>query len=114
MSTENTPNSSQPVAFCRLTQIALLVALLMMAMGTGLFLWNEIRQKNSDVTLAKKVLAEYQTTSEPRIREFVAGLQAFAKNNPDFNPILAKYNLSGSTAAGSTTATPAPASPAKK
>ena len=110
MTPENPQLPTPSAAPSRMTQIALLVSLLMLGAGTGLYLWNDIRQKNTDVTLAQRLVTEYQTNSEPRIREFVTGLQTFAKSNPDFTPILAKYNLAG----GAGNSAPSATAPAKK
>lgn len=85
-------NSDNPQS-SRTLQIALLLSLLMMGTGSGLFLWNDVRQKNMEVALGRKIMGEFQTNNEPKIHEFITNLQNFAKANPDFAPILAKYNL---------------------
>lgn len=92
MNTES-PQSS------RILLLAVLCSLLMMGMGTGLVLWNDVRQKNSDVALGKKIIADFQKNNEPKIQAFIGNLQTFAKSNPDFAPILAKYGISAATVA---------------
>lgn len=76
-----------------MTVMAVLLALLLMGAGVGGFLWRQVTLINLQVTQARQVVADYQTNVLPKINVFVTNLQAFAKNNPDFAPILAKYNL---------------------
>ena len=71
----------------------LLVAILCLGLGLALYLYRQVTQLNGQVTEAKRVIAEYQTNALPRIKWFVGSLQNFAKTNPDFNPVLAKYGL---------------------
>jgi len=73
--------------------MAVLLALLLMGAGVGAFLWRQVTLINLQVAQAKQMVADYQTNTLPKIRVFVANLQAFTKSNPDFSPILAKYNL---------------------
>lgn len=86
----------------RTLQIALLASLLMMGAGIGLLLWNDVRQKNLEVALGQKIVGEFQANNEPKIRELIVNLQNFSKTNPDFAPVLAKYNLLPSQNAAST------------
>ncbi len=114
---DTTPSSSSSSASnqsCRITQIVLLVSLLMMGAGNGLFMWNEIRQKNLEVTLGRKIVTDYQVNKEPKIKDFLSSLQTFARSNPDFNPILQKYNLLNvqiPAASAAPAAAPAPKKP---
>ena len=95
MNAEISPVTPPPaeVDSSRSLWIAVLASLLMLGIGLGLLLWNDVRQKSTEVQFGRRIVTEYQTNNEPRIREFVANLQAFAKTNPDFTPILVKYGL---------------------
>jgi hypothetical protein len=93
-------NSEHPQC-CRITQMVLLVSLLMMGAGVGSLLWNDVRQKNLEVSLGKKFVADFQANDEGKIKWFVTSLQDFARSNPDFKPILAKYNLLAAATAAS-------------
>ena len=62
-------------------------------MLTQLFLINE------QSTQADLIVMEYKTNGLPKINAFVEDLRKFGRANPDFNPILAKYNLLSAPAA---------------
>jgi hypothetical protein len=74
-----------------LTVMAVLLALLLMGAGVGGFMWRQVRLINLQLVQAKQVVADYQTNLLPRIKVFIASLEGFAKSNPDFAPILARY-----------------------
>jgi hypothetical protein len=105
----NSDNSNS----CRLTQILLLVSLLFMGLGLGLPLLNQVRQFNRDLPVGRKIVADFQTNNEPKIKQFVTNLQNFAKANPDFAQIFAKYNVQ-SGPAPAPAATPSTTLPVKK
>jgi hypothetical protein len=86
----NDTDNSSPAPF---TALAVLLALLLMGAGVGGFLWRQVTQIHLQVMQARQVVADYQTNTLPKIKVFVASLQTFSKTNPDFAPILAKYNL---------------------
>jgi len=73
--------------------ILLLVAVTCMGMAMALYLYRQVVNLNRQVVENRRVANDYQSNSLPKISWFVNNLQAFAKTNPDFNPILAKYNL---------------------
>jgi hypothetical protein len=82
----------------RTIQVVLLAACLMMAVGLLPFLWRQVVGINAMVTQGKQQIREYEVNAQPKVRWFVENLQNFAKTNPDFAPILAKYNLLTPTA----------------
>jgi len=71
----------------------LLVSLVCLAMGLTMFLYRQARGLNRQVAEAKRSIDDYNSNAAPRIQWFVGNLQAFARTNPDINPVLAKYNL---------------------
>jgi hypothetical protein len=97
-------NSSQS----SLTVMAVLLALLLMGAGVGMFLLRQVRLINLQVVQAKQAVADYQTNALPKIKVFIANLEVFAKNNPDFAPILARYKQLSTRAANPTAAAVAP------
>ena len=81
-------------AFCKSAPL-ILVALLLMTLGLGKFFYRQATGLQKQNAAAKKYLADYnQNIAGPGTR-FLGNLQAFAKGNPDFAPIIAKYNLGG-------------------
>jgi len=93
--------------------LLLLVAMTCMAAWVSLFLYRQVVNTNRQVVEAKRVIDEFQTNALPKINWFVGNLQAFAKTNADFNPILAKYNRFFQTTAPAPSPAPAPAAPKK-
>jgi hypothetical protein len=71
----------------------LLVATTCMAAALALYLYRQVVNLNRQVVDGRRVTMTFQTNSLPQINWFVANLQAFSKTNPDFTPILGKYNL---------------------
>ena len=88
----------------------LLVAMTCMSAWLSLFLYRQVVNTNRQVVEAKRVIDEFQTNALPQINWFVSNLQAFARTNADFNPILAKYNRYFQTSAPA----PAPSTTAPK
>lgn len=101
MNTEN-PQST------RLVHVLLLAACLMLAVGLLPFLWRQVVGINAMVTQGKQQIREYEVNAQPKVRQFVENLQNFARSNPDFAPILAKYNLNASPHATASASVPAP------
>src|SRR6266404_2881214 len=85
----------------------LLVAMTCMSAWLSLFLYRQVVNTNRQVVEAKRVIDEFQTNALPQINWFVSNLQAFAKTNADFNPILAKYNRFFQTTAPAPSPAPA-------
>jgi len=124
---QNAPHSSTPgresdpgqlhdqLASLRKIFVGLLIATLLVGGALGLFLLRQVFAMNRQVVEAKRFVADFQTNALPKMNWFVANLQAFAKTNTDFNPILAKYNLlPTNSAAPAATKAAAPGPPAPK
>ena len=96
---------------------ALLAAVLCLGGAWFLYLYRQVANLNRQVTESARIVSEFQTNSLPKINWFFENLQAFAKTNPDFNPILAKYNLlppPGAPTASPGARPPVPGSPSPK
>jgi len=94
----------------------LLVATTCMAAALALYLYRQVVNLNRQVVDGRRVTMTFQTNSLPQINWFVANLQAFSKTNPDFIPILGKYNLLPPVSpvpGPANGSTPPPASPKK-
>ena len=95
---------------CRTQQLVILASLLMLTAAFGLFMLRQVFLINAQVTQADQLVKEY-TAALPKINGFVDSLRTYARSNPDFNPILAKYNLLSAPAKALVPAK-APAAPA--
>ncbi len=82
----------EQVQAMRSVLLLLLVSMTCLSAWLSLFLYRQVVITNRQVVEAKRITDEFQTNALPRINWFVNNLQAFAKTNADFNPILAKYN----------------------
>ncbi|MFM2294563.1 MAG: hypothetical protein RLZZ350_976 [Verrucomicrobiota bacterium] len=81
-------------SFCKSAPL-ILVALLLMTVGLGIFFLRQATALRKQVEQSQKFVAEYnQNVAGPGTR-LIGNLQAFAKSNPDLAPILAKYQLGG-------------------
>jgi len=72
---------------------ALLAAVLCLGGALFLYLYRQVANVNRQITESSRLVSEFQTNALPKINWFFVNLQTFAKTNPDFNPILGKYNL---------------------
>jgi hypothetical protein len=77
----------------RSTTTFLLAAMVCMAAALTMFFYHQARILNRQVAEGERLVDDYNSNAAPKIQWFVEHLQAFAKTNPDLNPILAKYNL---------------------
>ncbi|MFM2081701.1 MAG: hypothetical protein RL380_392 [Verrucomicrobiota bacterium] len=73
----------------------ILTALLLMTLGLGLFFFRQAKGLNKQVQQGQLFIKEYNEKIAGPGTRFLNNLQAFAKSNPDFAPILSKYNLGG-------------------
>jgi hypothetical protein len=71
----------------------LLAAMLLLEAGLGLYLLRQVFAANKQAVQVAKAVTEYQANVVPKLQQFGLNLQAFGRVNPDFQPILAKYNL---------------------
>ena len=86
-------NCSENSSSCRILLIAVLVSLLLMCGGLGLFFFHQASLMKGQLAQSERLVAEYDANSVAKVNLFVSGLQNFARSNPDMNPILAKYGL---------------------
>jgi hypothetical protein len=77
----------------RMLLAAMLAAMLCFGGALLFYLYRQVSALNRQRTESTRAVNEFQTNALPKINWFIGSLQAFAKTNPDFTPILAKYNL---------------------
>ncbi len=83
-------------------------ALLVMGVGVNIYLGKQMRLARAQLAEQRQVIGraadDFQSTSEPMIREFAGAMQSFASTNKDFAPIFERYRpafskyLTGSSA----------------
>ncbi len=95
----------EQVQAMRSVLLLLLVAMTCVTAWLSFFLYRQMVSTNRQAVDAKRPIDEFQTNALPKINWFVNNLQAFARTNADFNPILAKYSRFFQTSG------PAPAPP---
>ena len=75
--------------------IVTLLALIIFGGGVALFIAKQMRVVQQNLAeqrpAVQRLIADYQRTSEPLIRNFSSALVQFASTNQDFRPILDKY-----------------------
>lgn len=74
-----------------------LAALFLLALGVNLFLfyqWNVVRK---DLALlapqVRQMVGDFEKIELPTYQAFISNLHLFARNNPDFAPVLVKYGF---------------------
>lgn len=72
-----------------LTMMLAIVLFLTLALN-AIFLWQN-RVVSQQLGTARAERDQFQKSAVPAMDEFLQRLQRFAANNPDFQPILAKY-----------------------
>jgi hypothetical protein len=77
----------------RMLLAAMLAAMLCFGGASLFFLYRQVSALNRQRTENTRMVNDFQTNTLPRITWFIGSLQTFAKTNPDFTPILAKYNF---------------------
>jgi hypothetical protein len=114
-STAPLASSSAPVgiqdelASWRAVLLALLGSVFCLGAALGLYLYRQNSNLTRQTAEHERNLAVFKTNSFPAINWFIVNLQAFAKTNPDFTPILAKYNALPPSAPSLPAASPPPA-----
>lgn len=73
-----------------LLNLALLLVIVL-ATGLNIFLYRQVTLGRRQVADTNETLSNYEKTMRPSVHEFVARLQAFAKANPDFAPVMARH-----------------------
>lgn len=102
-------NLQQQVAALQRQNSTLLTALCVLSVTVCFYLWRQARYVSTDLQTTKTSVAPLLETfnrDKPRMDKFVADLTAFGRTNPDFMPILNKYQIPIASNAP-TTATPA-------
>jgi hypothetical protein len=89
----------EQLASLRRVFLALLISTLLLGSALGLFLLRQAAITNYQITEANLVMATLRTNVVPPMDLFVRSLQAFARTNSDFSPIVAKYRLLPATSA---------------
>jgi hypothetical protein len=81
---------------------SMLVLLLVVSGTFTIFILRQWKNAHNDLQAVRprvaQMVAEYQATSEPVVKDFINRLTEFEKRYPDFAPILAKYGLKGPSA----------------
>jgi cytoskeletal protein RodZ len=95
-------------AWLRKQILTILVLVIIISGSFNIFLLRQWRYVSTDNKAAKEQIAQYQKVFEPQLNEFVRRIQEYGKTHPDFQPIMTKYGLYG------TSAPPAAATPPKK
>lgn len=71
-----------------------LLSLLVMSLGLNLFIFGQMRAARTQVVASRLLaqnLSEQYEVKEPAMRQFIATLRRFAMSNPDFQPVLNRY-----------------------
>jgi hypothetical protein len=97
---ENQTPSSQPQPADLRAQVdslaqmvsSLLVLTIILSGTLNIFFWHQYQAKRAEVNILNQFINEFNNTQQIR-KEFVARLLDFEKKNPDFSPIVQKYNL---------------------
>lgn len=98
-------------SLCRVINVILL-ALIILTGSLFVFFLREVSVARRQVRELSQFVAEYERASLPVVREFRTRLQAFARTNADFAPVLARYFSPTNQAAGGAAPAARPASPA--
>ena len=115
----NVPAESDPgdlrqqmVALEKTLQLALLIVLIISGCFM-LYLWRQQRGLIQQVKETRPIGMDLDTNINPFITNFVPRLLEYAKNHPDLNPILDKYNLRQTALQQAATIAPAASAPSK-
>ena len=79
----------------RMLCIANQVALIIVTLALCPFLMLATKMVHDETEEKRPVVNELLANTQPKIQEFIKALQAFAKTDPNFQPILAKYLTPG-------------------
>jgi hypothetical protein len=69
----------------------LIVVMVVLSGSLNIFLLRQVSLVRREVEDRERFITDYEHNSLPLMNDFVLKLQAFAKTNSDFVPILAKY-----------------------
>jgi hypothetical protein len=70
---------------------AALLLVIILATGLNIFLYRQVTLGRRQVADTNETLTNYEKNMRPTVVKFLTQIQAFAKANPDFAPILAKH-----------------------
>jgi len=73
--------------------LATLVAVVLLAGALFLVLFRQVSMIRKELDFKNAAVHDFQTTKEPLITNFVAGLQGFARTHPDITPMLERYGI---------------------
>jgi hypothetical protein len=109
--------------------VSILILVIVISGTLNIYLLRQWRSVSKDLAgvrpQAAQMVAEYQKVSGPMMQDFVKKLADYARTNPDFAPVLAKYHIQTAEATGAppasaaaprtvpATAKPTPATPKK-
>jgi hypothetical protein len=100
--------------------VSVLILLLVVSGTLTIYLLRQWRTVSKELAVvrpqATQMIGDYQKNSVPVMSDFLKKVTDFGRANPDFMPILAKYNIrpNATTGAPPTTAAAPPAAPPKK
>ncbi|MEW6303765.1 MAG: hypothetical protein AB1705_09855 [Verrucomicrobiota bacterium] len=104
-------------ALQRLIQ-AVLVALILMCGSLSVYLFRQVstmrKQVEANRPLINQTVADYNSNYLPQVQQFLGRLQAFARTNADFAPILSRYSLAADGVAPAAPPPSAPPAPTQK
>jgi hypothetical protein len=89
--TDSLESLQQAYQSLRTTVDILIVVIVVLSGSLNIFLLRQVSLVRREVEDRQRFLTDYEHNSVPLMNDFVLKLQAFAKTNPDFAPILAKY-----------------------
>ncbi len=94
---------------------AQLVALIVLSGSVSVYMLRQVSIVRRQVAEMSQFVNDYETNTKPKMESFLAKLQQFTKTNPDFAPILNKFNPNapvtapaGAAPAGAPAGAPAP------
>ena len=70
---------------------AVIVVLIVLSGSVDIFLWKQVITVRREIAERRKFVEDYEKNGIPLMNDFVTKLQAFAKTNADFAPVLMKY-----------------------
>lgn len=95
--TETLESLSQSHQSLRGLVLLVVAILILFTAGVNIFILRQVASAQRQVADLRQYLADYQTNSIPAMNKFMTDIQAFTRANPDFAPILGKYQKSAAT-----------------
>jgi hypothetical protein len=79
---------------------ALALIVLVLSGSVNVFLLRQVSLVRKEVQERQRFMDDYTQNNLPLITNFVARLQGFARNNPDFIPVMNRYGIRTDNASG--------------